>query len=246
MNIPDPYWKIKRISAVLFLAVIISVSAYFITESFISLSQSQPIQKSSQEASVGKDQTVEQRVADIIKTGNFGLCQEIKDQTFRTVCTNNIALNLAKEKKDVSYCQKLDNHLVPIADCEQEVIHDKALEEENISICGQASDESVRNLCRENFYLELSLIKNDINICNQIQKEDQSEYCYNSYLVNKKFRSNIKGFDCLQLEGNDVRAECKKMQDLIGTTNTMQKFPDNELCFQFKTSLFNDYCLSLL
>jgi hypothetical protein len=248
MIVLDPNRKIKYVAAVVALTILIIALACFIYSHCRTLNPKQPIQAVSKEkkTSINEEKTLDQRVADIIKTGNLDLCQKIEDQTFKTVCTNNIAFNLAKEKDDPSYCQKLDNNLMSVADCEREVVANKALGEGNISICEQASDESVKDQCKNSFYWKLALTKDDINICNQIQQKDQLEYCHNNYLINKKFRGNTKGFDCLQLEGNDVQVECKKMQDLIGTINTMHKFPNPDLCSQFKTSLFNNYCLSFL
>ena len=87
---------------------------------------------------------LQEQVAEIIKTKDFSLCDEMKDKVYFTVCNNNIALNLAQERSDLSYCQKIDNTLVLIEECERQVIFKKSLLKENIEVCDETQNHKLK------------------------------------------------------------------------------------------------------
>lgn len=122
----------------------------------------------------------QEQTAAIVKTEDFDKCGQLTDELYKIICVNNIALNLAKETQDVSYCQKLDDKLIRRGDCERQIVFNKALE------------------------------KNDIKICEQITEKDKADICYNNFLIAKNFNQNPEKFNCFSLRGAAARTDCEK------------------------------------
>ena len=59
---------------------------------------------------------------DIIKGGDIEKCNTIESEYEKAICINNIALNLAQETMDISYCERVDNKLVSRDECERQII----------------------------------------------------------------------------------------------------------------------------
>lgn len=184
-----------------------------------------------------KELKLQEQVSEIIKTKDFTQCDKINDATNKTVCVNNIALNLAQEKQDVSYCQKIDDKLIPRAECKWQIVSTKALEKENIEVCKEAQNKEIQTQCAANFYNSLALKKNDIEICNQLKDNEKTDNCYNTFLIVKDFTRDSGKFDCLVLRGNAIQKDCKKVQEFIKTRK-------GNICAEVKNPLFLPFCLS--
>ena len=124
----------------------------------------------------------QEQLAKVIAKRDFAGCGRITDALYKTVCVNNIALKLAEETKDISYCQRIDGKLIPVQECEREIIFSQSIEKEDAEICGQTKDQELERRCRDNFYLQLSIKKNDITVCGQAV-QDQQEFCHDNFLV---------------------------------------------------------------
>ena len=175
------------------------------------------------------EQELQEQAAEIIKTKNLEACQQIDDKLYKTVCTNNIALNLAKEKQDVSYCQELDDKLVSIANCERQVLFEKSLELENISVCDEAQTTEVKDECKDAFWLSLALKKEDVVVCENAGSEKDA--CSDNYLFRVGFEGDQTDFDCTKFVQEDVKRDCEFYQE-----------NNSNSCSEFESSLFVDYC----
>lgn len=180
---------------------------------------------------------LQEQAGEIIKMKDFKRCDEIKDETYKTVCINNIALNLAQEKQDISYCQKIDDKLIPIKDCERQVIFTKSLEKEDINICKETQNQEIQKQCQDSFWPSLALAKNDVNLCNNALAEQEKSFCRDNYLFQKEFVQDAKVFVCEKFNDIQVGEDCKNFKENIGEPKTP------ELCANLKSNLFLNYCL---
>ena len=65
-------------------------------------------------------------MANLIKTNDLSQCDKargivIQGIDYEVVCRNNVAFSLATLNLDITECQKLDDALFPIIDCERAV-----------------------------------------------------------------------------------------------------------------------------
>lgn len=186
-------------------------------------------------------QSVGDRAAAIIRGGDIRACDQL-DQVFdgvnyRTVCRNNIALNLAKEKGDVRYCNDIDNVLVSTADCERQVLYVVSIDRESIDACDAASIPEVRAQCRDAFFLALALKKKDASICNRAETQQAKMSCSDGYVFRNEFLGHSGTFDCSKFAGSEFGRDCLQYQKDLTSGLPME-------CSLFQTSEFSQHCSS--
>ncbi len=231
----------QKIFAILALVLVIALSAVWFYKpsgrNFIkNIFQGQKNQQT-KNLEIKDDLKLQEQAAEIIKSKNFDRCQEIKDNGYQKVCVNNIALNLAQEQQDLSFCQKLDNALVGIESCEREIIFKKAIDKEDIKVCGETKNSQLKKECEDKFWPDLAIKKGDINVCNDISVESAKENCINTYLLEKEFFANAKEFDCNKFQGDQIRKDCNLFKE-----NLDQGI---EFCAKMTSGLFKNYCLMM-
>lgn len=174
------------------------------------------------------------QMSEIIKSKDFNRCNELGDPTYRAVCVNNIALNFAQETQDISYCQKMDNILVTINDCERQIIFAKAVKKGDVAACYETRDAGLQKQCKESFELSFAIKKKDGGLCGKIVDPESREYCYIKILVNNN-PTAVKNFDCNQFSQENSRLDCKSyLESGIGKAL--------EDCKRFKTESFAKAC----
>lgn len=179
----------------------------------------------------GGEIKLQEQAADIIKSKDFSRCDEISDPTYKTVCVNNIAMNVAQETGDVSYCDKMDNKLVPKEDCERQAVFAKSVENEDIKVCEGATIELVRRDCENGLWQSLAFKRGDIKLCENIKTENEKNYCHDNYLLNKEFAGKINKLDCNSLREVQAQEDCRQVKK-----NAAQA------CRAVQSTLFTDYC----
>jgi len=151
---------------------------------------------------------IQEEMGALIQTGNFDECKKIENTYYETVCVNNIALEQALATLDISHCQRIDNILVPIADCEQQVAFKKSVERESIAFCDEATNGEVREQCKTSFLIGLAYKKNDVRICDQEQDRVRRNECADMYVFQREYIVNPVGFDCGHFSDSAVRQDC--------------------------------------
>lgn len=193
------------------------------------------------ESSLSNEQILrlQEQVGEIIASKDFSKCDNVSSPYYRTVCINNIALNLAQEKQDITYCQRLDDRLLSIYECEASIVFGKSLANEDIGVCAETKNDILRKRCEKNFWPSLALKKADINLCNNVQPEEKI-VCRDRYIFEKEFANQptdvIKKFNCLKFEDKQTRADCalyKGSDFKIGSN----------ICARLRSPLFVNYCL---
>lgn len=167
--------------------------------------KAKPIEK----PKVKNELELQQQAADIIRSKDFNRCQEIKDEVYQKVCINNIALNLAEEKQDISYCQKIDGQLIPIEECEREIIFQKAIDEGKTDACEETNNQGLQQECKENFWSDSAVKKSDIALCNNVEGEQGKNVCRDNYVFAKEYQVNAASFDCDRFNEENLRQYCE-------------------------------------
>ena len=197
--------------------------------------------------STEEELALQAQAGEIIKTKDFGGCDAIQNQMYRSVCINNIALNLSQETGDISYCLKLDDKLVPIAECERQIVSKQSIEKEDKAICQTATDEAVVKECEESYLFGLAGKKQDPSICDQEPDKTKADQCWNMYHVQKTLlHPGLQGagtspsLNCSVLRGVDAKADCTLMNE-VKKDNNPQAIQQS--CQNLKTPLFLQICM---
>lgn len=227
---------ILRIILLLALVFIIFITASYFVKPYFSQKSLTP----------EKEIEFQKQAGEIIKTKDFSSCNAIKNEMYQSVCVNNIALNLAQETKDISYCLKLDNKLVPIAECERQIVSQLSLEKEDKAICQTATDETVAKGCEEFYLFGLANKKQDPDICDQDPDKTKADQCWNAYHVQKTLSpqglsgaGTAPSLGCSILRGADAKADCVLISE-AKKDNNPQKLEMS--CQNLKTQLFFRIC----
>lgn len=235
--------KIK-IKNVFYVNLVLIVSFLFIITFVFNKTKKEVVDISSQEQnqeeilSSEKEVELQQQASDLIKTKDFSKCRDINSEMYQKVCINNIALVLADETGNVSYCQKLDGELVSIEYCERSVVMDKSVRDEDIGVCKQANNKNTIIECEDQYYISLAISKNDKSKCNDISDTASKIFCLDNFTFRNGFIENINiEFDCNEFQGTEARQDCEtfnKNNHLFGALPQ-----SNNDCFQkYKTQLF--------
>lgn len=181
---------------------------------------------------------LQKQASEIVKTKDFDKCDEIEDETYRTVCVNNIALNLAKETQDIFYCRKLDDKLIGIKTCELNIATKKAYDEEDVKYCDDIQDLEFRGFCIMRTWATFALKKGDRELCDNIKLIENKEACYDNIIFKTEFVDEEVDFDCNKFYNERLKEDCKLYE---GISLNKEKFIT---CRQFKSNLFLEHCVA--
>lgn len=179
----------------------------------------QPIVSPEQKA----DQEKEQKVAGLIKTEDLARCAEVKGTViggadYETVCRNNIALSIAMKKLDKSYCQKLDDKLFKIGDCEQQVLFGKLAQQKSIIVCDEATTVEMKTSCVAVYWLDQAVAKWDIKLCGNVPGDQEKTNCQNNYSLALLIRDPGK-ISCDTMP-SQLQGDCKTFKETVKNQDT--------------------------
>ena len=110
-----------------------------------------------------------------IEGKDLAACDKIPTKEDSVICRNTIAITLAKEKLDASFCGILDKKENQNT-CVKEVFYDKA-EKEGVAVCQQAGTEEEKRDCEKEYYFTMATQKNDITQCVNLKNEEDINKC---------------------------------------------------------------------
>lgn len=188
----------------------------------------------------------QKQASEIIKTKDLSKCEEIPNEMFRKVCTNNIALNLAQDTGDVSYCKKLDNELISISDCEKKTAMESSLQKGSVESCNFLPDENDKAICLNNFYQTKSISEKNISLCDGIKEIETRNLCKDQYTYKLEFIENPKSFECEKFYTAEAKRDCVNYEDRIRIDlENDQVDPMMSVCSRFESRVFAYACLSI-
>lgn len=153
----------------------------------------------------------QQFVADLIKTGDLNQCQKaqgmvINGTDYFQVCLNNIDLNLAQEKGDLSYCDQLQGNDWDKTLCKRDTITKKISSGEG-NFCPSLTDPGLKNFCTDAYWSRDALANETIASCDKVidsvLKFDCQDAVHTVQLV-----SNTKGFSCKIFHASSLGSDC--------------------------------------
>lgn len=121
-----------------------------------------------------KQLSIPEQVAEIVKSGKISRCARVHGAIingidYETVCRNNVAYRLAFKRGDVSYCKKLDDVLLSVAQCESDVLRLMINKGAGVAVCVTAGiSNEARSSCEREFWFRESVAKKDIALCDNI------------------------------------------------------------------------------
>lgn len=121
----------------------------------------------------------QEELGKIIEQKDLTACDKIPTEKDSVICRNTIALILAKEKLDASFCEKLDNKENQ-ANCQKMVFYEKA-EREGVQVCQQAGTEEEKRDCEKEYYLTMAIQKNDAVQCVNLKNEEDINKCQEDF-----------------------------------------------------------------
>ncbi len=183
---------------------------------------------------------LQEQIAPLIAAGDMAACDQVQNDMYRKVCINNIALNKAEETNDITYCQYLDNELVPREMCEQQVIFSAALETEDIAACAQTTNTELLQECESAAINALALKKDDPTLCNNAV--DPTE-CKDIYYV-QQFMKDPKTIECSAFSTPDAQADCAALKPLF-ETSIPEVAELSKTCQTQRTNTFSFICMQV-
>jgi hypothetical protein len=185
------------------------------------------------------NQSLAQNVASIVKNGNFSDCAKLNHVTtsnidYQIVCQNNIALASAINNLDVSWCDKLDNKQVLIADCQSQIITAKAIKEKNINICNNLADKKSQQNCIST-YKSANISLSD---CDNISDSVQKAACQDFYWQTQLFKDPGKA-TCTNFSNSAINSDCRNMKNLLLSGSGLK--PQD--CAIIKSLAMNNACV---
>ena len=219
----------KNYIIIIILAVLVLIGGWLISSG----GTQQPI-------TAEEEVTLQKQAGEIINTGDIKACDQIDNDTYKAVCKNNIALELAQKNLDIKQCQNVDNSLVPREECERKVVLKKSVEDEDISVCDQATSIDLKNECKNLYYLQVALKNNDSSVCNSVVDLLQKNICKDTFTFQTDFTQNADTFDCEKFSGNNFKNDCKNLKQLVVSKNI-----NPSECASFKTPSFGGLCQAL-
>lgn len=225
------WWRKKRTySAILVCVAFVVVASLFYV-------YSSPQNNSLGKLSIEDEIALQESVAGIVKTKNIETCLGVKDEMYRAVCRNNVALRLAEETLNVSYCEYLDDILVSKASCQQGVVFKKSIKEEDVNVCGLLPDPKLQQVCRNEFWINPSVLTGkDVSFCEVAQAGSEQLLCKDAHVFYSQFVYAPIGFDCRKFLDDGAQKSCVALQD-EGNYSAAS-------CLQVTQGFFRDFCLT--
>lgn len=190
---------------------------------------------------VSQEQKLQGQIAEIIKSKDITRCGAVTDAIYSAACVNNIALTLAEERGDISYCARVDGKLVSRTQCEQQVVYKKSLQNEDIAVCKESTFENIVKQCEESFYFSLALKKNDPTVCYRDSDKTKGDMCYDRvFLLKNKNMADLKTLSCGDLRSPFAEEDCRSFKSTFSAQVSTERI--FSFCEKQKTNLFQDVC----
>lgn len=183
---------------------------------------------------VAEELAFQEQITPLIAAGDISACSAVQNDFYQKVCINNIALNKAEETKDISYCQHIDNELIPKGDCERDIVISLSIEKEDAALCDHATVEEVQIQCHENYHLALATKKNDISLCEQ---SSDATTCSDRFLL-QQFRQEPSLVACEAFSTAAAQSDCTVLKEAEGDQRALMEF-----CVTTQSPLFRTLCL---
>lgn len=178
---------------------------------------------------------IQEQTDSIIAEKNFEKCGQIKNDLYKTVCVNNIALNLARETNDISYCRKIDDKLISVKECEAAVLLPKSLTRRDVNICGETSDSSLREECEANFWPNLAVWHGSQELCGNASVQEDEDNCRDNYLMQKEAAADMVNFSCGRFQNSQTKKDCELYKADINAITS-------QTCLEMESEVFSNFC----
>ncbi|VAW11539.1 hypothetical protein MNBD_BACTEROID05-650 [hydrothermal vent metagenome] len=221
--------KINKKYIIAILAALVIIGGWFLFFGKMP-SQTQPI-------SVEKEIILQKQAGDIINTGDIKACDQIDNDMYKSVCRNNIALELAQKNLDIKGCENIENETTK-GSCLLDVSLKSAIQNKSALVCESIKDEKSRAQCVELYYVNTAVNKSGEDTCANIADVNGKTLCQDTNILYDGFSLDSSKFNCEQFKSENSINDCKAFQEIVKT----QPGPMDTFCAYFKTNLFKRFC----
>ncbi len=171
------------------------------------------------------NQEKQAKVAELIKTGKLEECAKakrivIQGVDYETVCRNNVALNLALDRLDPSFCDKLDGNLLSIASCKNRVWAAKFANVKELAQCDEAPTGELKSTCQVLYWLNGAVQHDDVTLCDHLTESQTKTECRNSFFLNR-LASNPREARCENFSA-PLKQDCETLEKALSTPKNSQ------------------------
>lgn len=191
---------------------------------------------------LAEDQKREAEVAEIIKTNDPAQCESVKDLVingtpYYTVCLNNVYTNLALEKSDPAYCEKLDNQMFSIESCKSTVMMQAVSTATSPAVCESMGSTELKSACVFQYWTQSAVKQGSVAVCNSMPDQKLIGPCRDSVLVD--LMKQGKQIACTDLSPGLV-GDCKTFYGAVIGAKSMNA------CSTIVDPMIQDVCASTL
>lgn len=184
----------------------------------------------------------EQMVSEIIKSGDESKCASINyigldGSDYRSVCKNNILYSKAIDKLDVSYCVQIEPSFLDPKLCEESIISQKLSINNDLAICGEVSNPTLKGDCEEIYLLNQGVKTSDTSFCSKITNDYRKTRCFDE--ISAFSVTSQKGVVNCSVALDTVKEDCEILKSFQTDENQRE-----DLCHQIKNIVIQNKCFS--
>lgn len=207
-NTMQPFFKKTPVVALSIAVIAVGLAVWAFSAPMGQISSGQP----------ARQKTAADKVGDAIATKDLASCDAFKGvpatdgADYYVICRNNIALTLAQEKHDPSYCDDLDGTLMSVSDCKRNVTVNSATGGD-LSACSAIASSTMQTACVTTYWAGQATRAKDPTLCSHITDSNLAAACGQQVLV-AELVQNPAAFSCDQLSGS-LQSDCQLLQSAI-------------------------------
>jgi len=125
----------------------------------------------------------------LIESGDFNQCNaarglNIDGIDYEAVCRNNIAIKNAFTELDLKWCDELDNKLMLVQDCKDQILLNQASSTPNLEKCNQIFNPDRHAYCLAVYWTKQALAEKKTEVCTNIVNLNYRAAC-RDYVVKR-------------------------------------------------------------
>ena len=158
----------------------------------------------------------QQKIADIIKTGDISQCEKIRgtiinNTDYYSVCKNNILLNSSQNSLDISQCDQVDPSFMPVDLCKRNVVTKSIMSGSDVAVC-DGLEPGLARYCKNIYWIKTAIKYDDAVQCNNLSEMGDVVSCKDNLAMERLiFGSGAGSCDVFSLQ---YRKGCNEFRQI--------------------------------
>lgn len=189
------------------------------------------------------DFEIQEKTFKAVQKNDLSACDSVEGRMvngvdYGVVCRNNIARAKALTEGNSAYCDLLDNKLMSKDVCVKEVLAQKVVKEQSLTVCDGAKTEDQKEVCTLAYWQAKAVEDNNIGLCAQnIKQTNLVSSCEREVFLDAASRGAAGSISCASL-GSPVRENCEAFQIAVSNDFSSDK------CFFINDNFLRNLCLA--